>query len=178
MFAVISRRYWEAFMIFGSDLFTNVHVAITLVGIAAGFVFLFQLLAGNRSSTVTSVFLLFTVLTSVTGFFFKQSGAQPTPAQLVGTVSLVLLAVALFALYGRSLEGRWRGTFLITALIAQWLNVFVLIIQLFQKVPALQNLAPGVPPTGPVFGGVQGVMVIFFLVTGYLSVKRFHPVRF
>ena len=162
-------------MIFGADLFTNAHVAISLIGILFGFVFLFQLLGRERSSAVTAIFLLFTILTSVTGFFFKQTGGQPTPAQITGAVSLLLLTVALFALYGRHMVGIWRGTFLITALTAQWLNVFVLIIQLFQKVPALQSLAPGAPPTGPVFGGVQGVALLFFLVTGYLSVRRFHP---
>ncbi|HEX3753697.1 MAG TPA: hypothetical protein VHV26_01340 [Rhizomicrobium sp.] len=162
-------------MIFGSDLFTNIHVAISLVAIVFGFVFLFQLLGGTRSRPVTAVFLLFTILTSVTGFFFKQTGAQPTPGQVVGVISLVLLAVALLALYGRNLRGHWRGTFLITALTAQWLNVFVLIIQLFQKIPALQTLAPGVPPSGPVFGGIQGVALLFFIGTGLMSLRRFQP---
>lgn len=162
-------------MIFGSDLFTNVHVAITLVGIVAGFIMLFQMLAGARSPGMTLTFLVFTVLTSVTGFFFRQAGAQPTPGQIVGVVSLAVLIVALFALYGRQLLGSWRWIFVVTALTAQWLNVFVLINQLFQKIPALQAVAPGIPPSGPVFGGVQGMVLIFFLVTGYLSVKRFHP---
>ena len=162
-------------MIFGSDLFTNIHVAISLIAIVSGFVFLFQLLGGTRSGAVTAVFLLFTILTSVTGFFFKQTGAQPTPAQITGAISLVLLTVALLALYGRHLKGLWRGAFLITALTAQWLNVFVLIIQLFQKVPTLQTLAPGVPPSGPVFGGIQGVALLFFIVTGLMSLWRFHP---
>ncbi len=162
-------------MIFGPDLFTNTHVAISLIGIVAGFIMLFQMLGGTKSPGVTLTFLVFTVLTSVTGFFFKETVPQPTPGQIVGAISLALLVVALFALYARQLAGPWRWIFVVTALMAQWFNVFVLVIQSFQKVPSLSALAPGVPPSGPVFGAVQGVVLIFFLVTGTLAVRRFHP---
>jgi len=162
-------------MLFGSDLFTNVHVAISLIGILAGFVVLFQMLGGTKSAGVTLIFLVFTVLTSATGFFFKETVPQPTPAQIFGVVSLALLIVALFALYARNLAGPWRWIYVVTALIAQWINVFVLFFQLFLKVPSLHALAPGIPPSGPVFGGVQGVVLIFFLVSGYLALRRFHP---
>jgi hypothetical protein len=159
----------------GTDALTLGHTAISLIAIVVGFLLVFAMLGGKASRTLIQGFLLFTLLVSVTGFFFHQAGRQPTPAQSVGAVSLALLIVALFALYGRGLAGPWRWIFVVTALMAQWLDVFVLIIQLFLKVPALHAVAPGIPPGGAVFGAVQGAALIFFLVSGFLSVQRFHP---
>lgn len=159
----------------GTDALTLIHTAISLIAIALGFVLVFAMMGGRASRILIQSFLLFTLLVSITGFLFPQAGPQPTPAQLTGVVSLAVLVVALFALYGRGLDGSWRWIFVVTALTAQWLDVFVLIIQLFLKVPALYALHGTIPPSGPVFGTVQGLTLIFFLVAGYLSVKRFRP---
>lgn len=151
------------------DPLTLGHTAITFIAIATGLMVLGQMLGGNLCRALTAVFLLFTVLTSVTGYFFPQKGAQPTPAQIVGAVSLIDLAVALYAFYGRKLIGPWRATYVVTALIALWLNVFVLIIQLFIKLPD--------PPVtgGPLFGATQGVVLVSFVVAGWMALKSFHP---
>src|SRR5882757_9231891 len=127
-------------MIFGLSIFTFIHVVISLVGIFSGFVVLFGWLAAKRRDGWTVTFLLTTVATSVTGFFLPAEHFMPSHA--VGIISLVVLAVALFALYGRKLNGAWRRAYLITATAALYLNVFVLVAQLFAKVPALKALAP------------------------------------
>src|SRR6185503_6122883 len=131
---------------FNLKTFTDVHVAISLVAILSGLVVLFGLLTGRRLDHWTSFFLLTTVATSVTGFFFPFHGV--TPAIVVGIISLVVLAVAIYARYTRRLAGGWRRTYVISATVAQYLNVFVLVVQIFLKVPALKELAPKqtVPP--------------------------------
>jgi len=90
---------------------------------------------------------------------------------IVGAISLIILAVALFSLYGRHLAGRWRTAYVITAILALYLNVFVLVIQSFIKIPSLHALAPAVPPAGPVFGAVQVLVLLAFVVAGWLAVK-------
>ena len=100
-----------------------------------------------------------------------------TPAMIVGAISLVILAVALFALYGRHLAGRWRTAYVITATLALYLNVFVLVIQLFTKVPSPFQPMDGAPPGGPVFAAVQAVVLGQFLFFGWKAVKRFHPAQ-
>jgi hypothetical protein len=159
----------------GMDPLTLIHTAISLIAIGLGFALVFAMMGGRASRGLIQGFLILTLLVTLTGFLFPQTGAQPTPAQATGLVSLAVLAVTLFAFYGRGLAGAWRWIFVVTALVAQWLDVFVLIIQLFLKVPALYALHGTVPPSGPVFGAVQGLTLIFFLVTGYLSVKKFRP---
>ena len=109
------------------EIYTLVHVAISLVGIASGFAVLFGLLAGKRLDGWTKLFLITTVATSVTGFFFPFHGF--TPAIGVGIISLVVLAVAIFARYGRNLAGSWRWIYVVTAMIALYLNVFVVAIR-------------------------------------------------
>src|SRR6266550_3972591 len=125
-----------------SDLsaFTELHVVISLNGIVSGLVVMFGLLVGQKLNRWTAVFLISTVATSVTGFFFPFHGV--TPAIVVGIISLVLLAVAIVARYARHLAGAWRWIYVVTAMISLYLNVFVLIVQLFQKVPALKAMAP------------------------------------
>jgi hypothetical protein len=153
--------------------FTTVHVIISLIAIAAGVIVMFGMLGSNRMPGLTAIFLLFTILTSATGFLFPFKGL--TPAYFVGALSLVLLAIACIALYGTKLSGASRWIYAVTALLSLYLNVFVLIIQGFLKVPALHALAPGEPPGGPVFGVVQGVVLVLFVLFTIGAVRRFRP---
>ncbi len=159
-------------MLFGLPPLTFIHTAISLIGVATGLVVLiFGLLASQRLARWTSWFLATTVLTSVTGFFLPAAHFMPSHA--VGILSLLVLALALFALYTKHLEGGWRRTYVITAVIALYLNVFVLVAQLFAKVPALKELAP--TQTEPPFKLAQGVVLVAFIVLGALAATRFHP---
>ena len=153
----------------GTDPLTLVHLAISLAAILTGLPVLAAMLKGRTPVTLTAIFLGLTVLTSVTGFLFHNTTV--TPGMIIGAISLVVLAVALFALYGKRLAGRWRPAYVITTIFAFYLNVFVLVIQSFIKVPALHAMAPSIPPTGPVFGSVQGVVLVAFLIAGWQAVK-------
>jgi len=153
----------------GTDPLTLIHLAISLGAILAGLPVLAAMLKGQTPVSLTGVFLALTVLTSATGYLFHNDSV--TPALVVGAVSLAVLALALFALYGRHLAGRWRTAYVITALLAFYLNVFVLVIQSFIKIPALHAFAPSIPPAGPVFGAVQGVVLIAFVIAGWVAVK-------
>jgi len=124
----------------GLAAFTLFHVALSLVGILAGFVVVFGLVSEKRLNGWTAVFLTNTVATSATGFLFPYHGFKPSYA--VGIVSLLVLAIAIFAFYGRGPVGAWRRTYVVSAVISLYLNSFVLIAQLFMKVPALKALAP------------------------------------
>jgi hypothetical protein len=153
-----------------------VHVVISLIAIVAGLVVLSKMLGSDRAAGLTAIFLLFTILTNVTGFFippFLQDKFLPSHA--IGILSLVLLAIACFALYGQKLSGMWRWVYVVTALVSLYLNSFVLVIQSFLKIPALTALAPGNPPSGPVFGVVQLIVLAFFAFMTFRAVKRFHP---
>src|SRR5260370_34628813 len=119
--------------------FTFVHVVISLVGILSGLVVLFGLIAGKRLDSWTALFLVMTVATSVTGYMFPFH--KLLPSHVVGSISLVVLAIAILARYSRHLVG-WRRTYVISSVIALYLNVFVLVVQLFEKVPALNAMAP------------------------------------
>jgi hypothetical protein len=152
------------------DALTLGHVAITLVAIVSGFVMLAQMRANSLSSGWTGTFLATTLLTSVTGFIFFHPPAF-TPAQGTGVVALLVLAPTLYALYRKHLAGVWRPVYVVGAVISLYLNVFVLVIQLFLKVPT-----PAVTG-GPVFGAVQGVILIAFILAGWQGVKHFYPVR-
>ena len=140
--------------------FTTLHVVISLIAIVAGLVVMFGMLGPYHAGGLTGIFLLFTILTSVTGFMFPFNGV--TPGIMIGILSCVLLAAACLALYGMKAAGPWRWIYLLTALVSLYLNVFVLMIQSFLKFPALHAIAPGNPPSGPVFGAVQGVVLLFF----------------
>jgi hypothetical protein len=148
---------------------TLIHVAISLAGILSGLVMMFGLLSAKRLDRWTMVFLITTIATSVTGFFFPFHGF--TPAIGVGIISLVLLAVAIVARYARHLEGAWRSIFVVTAMVSLYLNVFVLIAQVFQKVPALKALAP--TQSEPPFLAVQLVALVLFVVLTILAAIRF-----
>ena len=127
------------------------------------------MMQGRIPATLTGIFLGLTVLVSVTGFLFKN--ASVTPAMVIGAISLILLGTALLAIYGRHLAGPWRTIYVITAILALYLNCFVLVIQSFIKIPPLHALAPSIPPAGPIFGAVQGVVLIAFAVAGWKAVK-------
>jgi hypothetical protein len=143
-------------------IFTKIHVGISLIGILTGLVVLIGLISGRRFNGWTAWFLVTTVATSATGFFFPFHGV--TPAIIVGIISLLLLAVAVFARYFRRFVGAWRWIYVVTAMIALYLNVFVLIAQLFQKVPSLKAMAP--TQTEPSFLVVQlSTLLIFVLLT-------------
>jgi len=156
-------------------VYTLVHVVISLAGIFSGFVVLFGLLAGKRLDGWTKFFLITTVATSVTGFFFPLHGF--TPAIGVGIISLLVLSIAIFARYPRQLAGRWRWIYVVTAMIALYLNVFVAIVQAFEKAPVLKVLAP--TQSEPPFKLTQLVVLALFVVLTIVGVIRFRlePVR-
>jgi hypothetical protein len=153
--------------------FTILHVIISLIAIVAGLIVMFGMLGSNRQPGLTAIFLLFTILTSVTGFMFPNNSI--TPGILVGILSMILLAVACLALYGMHLAGAWRWIYVVTALVSLYLNVFVLVIQSFLKIPPLHEIAPGNPPAGPVAGVVQLIVLVFFVVMIIRVWRRFHP---
>ncbi|HJZ21202.1 MAG TPA: hypothetical protein VJ226_09610, partial [Bradyrhizobium sp.] len=146
---------------------------ISLIAIVAGLIVMYGLLVSNRTPGLTGVFLLFTILTNATGFPFPFEGFKPSYA--IAILSLVLLAIACIALYGMKLAGAWRWIYLVTAMLSLYFNVFVLVIQSFLKIPALTALAPGNPPTGPVFAAVQGIVLLFFIFVIVRLVRRYRP---
>jgi hypothetical protein len=162
-------------MVLGMSLptFTLVHVAISLIAIASGVIVMIGMLGVQRMPGLTAIFLLFTILTSATGFLFPVT--QLLPSHVLGIISLALLALACIALYGQKLVGPWRWIYVVTALLSLYLNVFVLVTQAFLKTPALSEIAPGNPPTGPVFGAVQGVVLVVFAALIFAAWRRFRP---
>ena len=161
-------------MILGMTTLTFVHIVLSLIGILSGFVVVFGLFTEKRLDNWTAVFLATTVATSVTGFFFPFRGF--TPADAFGIISLIVLPLAIFARYGRQLAGGWRRTYVITAMIALYLNVFVLIAQLFDKVPALKALAP--TKSERPFKVTQLVVLALFVVLTVAAAKKFHAEEF
>ncbi len=153
--------------------FTILHVIISLIAIVAGLIVMFGMVGSNRQPGLTAIFLIFTILTSVTGFMFPFNGV--TPGILIGILSCILLAIACAALYSMHLAGPWRWIYVVTALVSLYLNVFVLVIQTFLKIPPLHAIAPGEPPSGPAFGAVQGIVLVFFVVMIIRVWRRFHP---
>jgi hypothetical protein len=153
--------------------FTNLHVVISLIAIVAGLIVMFGMVGPYHSGGLTAIFLLFTILTSVTGFMFPFDGV--TPGILIGILSCILLAIACLALYQMKLAGAWRWIYLLTALISLYLNVFVLVIQSFLKIPPLHEIAPGNPPAGPAFAVVQGVVLLFFAYMIFRTWRGFRP---
>ena len=165
-------------MILGLSLstFVLVHVIVSLVGIAAGYVVMFGMLGSRRVPGWTAIFLLLTILTSATGFLIPPLVTEKLlPSHMFGILSLVLLAVACFALYGQQLSGAWRWIYVLTALISLYLNVFVLVIQSFLKVGPLHALAPSVPPSEPPFAIAQGIVLVFFIIVIIGAIRRFRP---
>jgi hypothetical protein len=160
-------------MILGLSIptFTLLHVIISLIGIASGLIVLIGMFGSRRLPGWTALFLLTTVLTSVTGFLFPATTL--TPGAIFGIISLVVLLAALIALYAFHLGGAWRWIYVGGAVIALYLNIFVLIVQSFQKIPFLHPLAP----TGsePPFLAAEGALLVIFVVLGIFAVLKFHP---
>lgn len=150
-------------------LFTLVHVLISLVGIAAGFVVIYGMLENKRLEGWTKVFLAATVATSVTGFGFPFE--KLLPSHLLGVLSLIILGVTIYARYPRAMAGGWRNAHVITVVVAQYFNFLVLVRQVFLKVPALHALAP--QEQEPPFVIAQLVTLIAFIVLGVLATRKF-----
>ncbi len=150
---------------------TVVHVLLSLAGIAAGFVVLWGLVTSRRLEGWTALFLATTIVTSASGFLFPVD--RITPAHVFGIISLAALGVAVVARYQRHLAASWRVAYVLSAVAAQYLNFFVLIVQLFLKVPALKALAP--TQTEPAFAVSQLLALLFFVGVGVLAVIRFRP---
>jgi hypothetical protein len=160
-----------------SQALTLAHTVISLIAIVLGFAVLYGMLTAKHLPRTALWFLVLTFLTTLTGFiFFKRD--QLLPSHITGIVALVVLAPTIYALFLRQLVGGWRRAYVIGAVISLYLNVFVLVVQLFLKVPAIHALAPNAPvaPEAP-FKIAQGVVLVLFLVAGYVAVKRFHPTR-
>lgn len=149
--------------------YTLIHVLISLIGIASGLVVLLGLIGGRRRDGMTALFLTTTVLTSLTGFGFPFHGV--TPAINLGVLSLVVLAIAIVARYPLHLAGGWRTTYVITAMIGLYFNVFVLVVQSFEKISALKALAP--TQKEPPFAIAQGIVLVAFIVLTVYAVKGF-----
>ncbi len=158
-------------MVFGMTYFTFFHVLISLIGIFTGFIAVFGMIAGKRLNGWTAVFLTTTVLTSITGFLFPFH--KVTPGIILGIISLVVLAVAIPARYVKHLESAWRKVYAVTATMALYFNVFVLVAQLFAKIPALHALAP--KGNEPPFLVSELVVMALFIVLGVAAAIRFHP---
>jgi hypothetical protein len=152
-----------------THLYTQIHVIISLIAIVAGLLTAFGMMMDKPLPAMTALFLLTTILTSVTGFFFPYHGV--TPGIVVGIVSLVVLLVTLIARYSKHMAGGWRGTYVITAMFALYLNVFVLVAQSFQKIPSLHALAP--TGTEPAFKISQAIVLVIFIVLTIVAKRNF-----
>src|SRR5713101_1345426 len=153
------------------QIYTIVHTLISLVAIFTGFVVLFGLLAGNRLDGWTKWFLITAVATTVTGFFFPFHGL--TPAFKLGIISAFVLAITIYARYPRKLAGAWRWIYVIGAVISLYFNVFVLVVQSFEKIPALHAMAP--TQTEPPFKLTQLVVLALFALLTIIAAIRFRP---
>jgi hypothetical protein len=160
-------------MLLGLSLsaFTTLHVALSLIGIVAGVVIAFAMPRSSKPPGWTLLFLVTTVLTSITGFMFPFKAVGPP--HVFGVISLVALAIAIYALYAQRLAGRWRWLYVTTALLSLYLNVVVLVVQAFQKLPALHQFAP--KGSEPPVALVQLLVLILFVWLGVQSVRKFHP---
>jgi len=155
------------------QIYTIIHTLLSLVAIVTGFVVLFGLLGGDRLDGWTKWFLITAVATTVTAFFFPFHGV--TPAFKLGIISAIVLAITIYARYSRHLAGGWRWIYVIGAVVSLYFNVFVLIVQSFEKIPALHAMAP--TQTEQPFKITQLVALAMFVLLTIVSVVRFHPER-
>lgn len=160
-------------MIFDLPTFTLIHVVLSLAGIFAGFVVVGGLMAGVRFKGWTALFLATTLLANATGFGFPF--LTLLPSHILGAMSLVILPVAAAAWYWKHLAGPWRTVFVVGSVVALYFNVFVLVVQLFQKFPGLIAVAP--TQKSPAFGATQLLVLVLFLVLGRAALKGFRTER-
>jgi hypothetical protein len=154
-----------------TSTYTMVHVILSLVGIFAGLVVVFGMLSSKMLEGWTALFLATTVLTSATGFPFPRD--HILPSHIVGVISLIVLAIAIYALYSRHLAGSWRWIYVVGAVVALYLNVFVAVFQSFLKLPALNALAP--TQSEPPFLVAQSVALLIFIALAVVAIRSFHP---
>jgi hypothetical protein len=161
-------------MILGMSVstFTLAHVVLSLIGIVCGILVVIGMLSAKCLPGLTAVFLATTVLTSATGFLFPFTSFGPP--QIIGALSLAVLAAAIYVLYVGRLAGFWRWVYVIGAMLALYLNCFVGVIQAFQKLPFLQSLAP--TQSEPPLAIAQVAVMAIFIVLGIGAVRKFHPV--
>jgi len=160
-------------MIFGITTFTLIHVVLSLVGIIAGLVVAGGLVAGTRLDRWAVVFLATTIATSATGFGFPFVAFLASHA--VGIVSLVVLPVVIVAHYVKRFAGAWRATYAVGVVLATYLNAFVLVAQLFRRIPALIVAAP--TQSEPPFAITQGLVLALFVWLAVAAVKGFRAER-
>jgi hypothetical protein len=158
-------------MILGMTPLVFIHTLVSLVAIAAGLGVLAAMFRNDRAEGWTRAFLATTIFTSASGFVLPATKFMPSHA--VGILSLVILAVCCYARYGKRMSGAWRTAYTLTAVAALYFNVFVLVAQLFLKVPALHELAPN--GNEPPFAIAQAVVLVAFIALGVLAKRRFHP---
>jgi hypothetical protein len=163
----------ETVMIFGMSvaLFTTIHVIISLVAILAGFVVVFGMMRNRHSGLAAAIYLVLIALTSLTGYPIPPLGFDPP--RVVGSISLVVIVMAVAALYVFRLNGVWRGIYVVTAVAALYFDCFVGVVQALGKIPALHALAP--TQSSPGFAVAQIGVLVVFVVLGYFGLKRFHP---
>ena len=154
-----------------TSAFTLFHVVVSLIGIVTGIIVAVAMLGSKTTNGWTAIFLATTALTSVTGFLFPSD--KVLPSHIVGAVSLVVLIIAIVALYGYRLARSWRWIYVVSALVALYLNAFVLVAQAFLKVAILNALAP--TQLDPGFIIAQLIVLAVFVVLGIRTVRRFHP---
>lgn len=156
-------------MFFDLPTFTLIHVVLSVLGLIAGLVVAGGLISGARLDGWTAFFLATTVATSITGYGFPAD--KVLPSHVVGGISLVALAICLYARYGQKMAGSWRRTYVVTAVTALYLNAFVLMVQLFVKTPALVKLAP-TQQEAP-FALTQGLVLVLFVWIGWKANRGF-----
>jgi hypothetical protein len=160
-------------MILGLSVSASVtlHVIISLIGIASGLVVAYGMLRSQRMAGWTALFLVTTLLTTITGFFLPAT--MLLPSHITGIISLIVLVPALIGLYVFRLAGAWRWIYVGGAIVALYLNVFVGVVQAFLKLPFLTRLAP--TQSEPPFLVAQAIVLVLFVVWGALAMRTFHP---
>ncbi|HEY6618831.1 MAG TPA: hypothetical protein VIY68_04735 [Steroidobacteraceae bacterium] len=168
-------------MILGMSVaaFTQLHVIISLIAVISGIIVALSMLNARLMPGTTTVFLITTVATSVTGFMFPTPVDAPRvigsldPAKVIGLISLIFLILAILGLYVYKLAGSWRGVYVISAIVALYLNCFVLVVQSFQKISFFHALAP--TQKEPPFAVAQGILLVLFVGIGIAAVRKFRP---
>ncbi len=152
-------------------IYTIIHTLISLVAIFTGLIVVFGMIGGKRLDGWTKWFLITAVLTTATGFFFPFHGV--TPAIILGMITVPVVAIAIYARYSRQLSGAWRWIYVVGAVMSLYFNLFVLVVQLFEKVPALHAIAP--TQTESPFKLTQLAVLIVSILLGIVAVVRFRP---